>query len=1000
MTRKKTPQTFVEQHPLGFKLRHTLQGHEDTLTRIAWSPHGRIIASASVDNTVRLWDTETGQLLGTLTGHIGPVHDVVWSPNGKELASGSGDGTIIIWDFLSGEKKRTLSLKRIRDEIRCVSWSPNGQVIASGHLNGEIQLWDMESTGPKKTLKGHTSLVSSVSWSPDSRWLASGSRGGTVGLWNPLEGKLRLKFCEQSNEIFSSYFYTSWSYDGQTLASVSSDGIIRLWDVNSGRLIRVLQGHSARVFCVAFSSDDLLLASKSGDNTVRLWRCDTWETIAVLEEPSQFSAFGGSLAFHPNGQVLATLGENDTIIRIWDLDLSVFYTKASVTHSVHYTNAKAVLVGESGTGKTCLAHALMGEPFKPQESTHGMKIWNFHSETIQRDDGEITHEIMLWDLAGQVDYQVVHQLFLDETVLGIVLFDPTHPENPFGGVGHWDKAIMRVAGEGCPKLLVAGRIDRGHPTVTADDIEAFRQQHGYQRFIATSAKTKQGIEETRESIQQAIPWDKLPVTSSPELWKQIRGYLLNRRSGRYVLTTGKSLQTAFRRQYKGAKFTEADFNTVISHAQAQGLLWRFSFGDHILMKPEILNSYAAAVIRAARKHPQGLGCVIERDVLEGKIDFEDLRRLPREVERKLLYTVVELFLDRELALRSGPTNDLLVFPSKFNRKVPDIPQPPVREVVYYFTGPIEEIYATLVVRLFYSDAFELKDLWKNAAEFYDVRRRICGFELERTEEGEGVISTFFDNKTSLESKVLFSRFIHDHLNRRALPTSVRRERIYRCGNCGEEVKDRRAITVRLERGLKTIPCLYCDVLIELAGVLETEFGKPELLQRVRTLEEDVAAKKGQTIGVTVVAAKETVGEYDVFLAHNSADKPQVEIIGQALKGRGLNPWLDTEQIPPGRWFQDVIQQAIRQVKSAAVVIGQQGLGRWQIMELRAFIAQCVERRIPVIPVLLPGVTEIPAELVFLNELNWVKFSNYIEDTAALDNLQWGITGKHPKTRQE
>ncbi len=94
-----------------------------------------------------------------------------------------------------------------------------------------------------------------------------------------------------------------------------------------------------------------------------------------------------------------------------------------------------------------------------------MKIRNFHSETVRRDEGgRITRETMLWDLAGQVDYQVVHQLFLDETVLGLVMFDPTHPENPFGGVGHWEKALTRVAGEDCPRLLVAGRVDCGHPT--------------------------------------------------------------------------------------------------------------------------------------------------------------------------------------------------------------------------------------------------------------------------------------------------------------------------------------------------------------------------------------------------------------------------------------------------------------------------------------------------------------------------------------------------------
>jgi len=135
--------------------------------------------------------------------------------------------------------------------------------------------------------------------------------------------------------------------------------------------------------------------------------------------------------------------------------------------------------------------------------------------------------------------------------------------------------------------------------------------------------------------------------------------------------------------------------------------------------------------------------------------------------------------------------------------------------------------------------------------------------------------------------------------------------------------------------------------------------------------------------------------FDVFLAHNSQDKPQVKVIASELKQRGLNPWIDEEQIPPGRWFQDVIQQAIPHVKSAAIFIGLRGLGKWQTVELRTFISQCVEVNMPVIPVLLPGVDKIPPNLPFLKELNWVSFTNGINEIEALDNLEWGITGCKP-----
>ncbi|WP_017318120.1 GUN4 domain-containing protein [Mastigocladopsis repens] len=137
-------------------------------------------------------------------------------------------------------------------------------------------------------------------------------------------------------------------------------------------------------------------------------------------------------------------------------------------------------------------------------------------------------------------------------------------------------------------------------------------------------------------------------------------------------------------------------------------------------------------------------------------------------------------------------------------------------------------------------------------------------------------------------------------------------------------------------------------------------------------------------------------QFDVFLAHNSQDKPLVRAIANELKRRGLNPWLDEEQIPPGRSFQDEIQQAIPLSKSAAIFLGLQGLGKWQIMELRSLTTRCVENGISVIPALLPGVSEFPQDLLFLKEFKWVSFSDGIDDENALYDLEWGITGKKPE----
>ena len=135
-------------------------------------------------------------------------------------------------------------------------------------------------------------------------------------------------------------------------------------------------------------------------------------------------------------------------------------------------------------------------------------------------------------------------------------------------------------------------------------------------------------------------------------------------------------------------------------------------------------------------------------------------------------------------------------------------------------------------------------------------------------------------------------------------------------------------------------------------------------------------------------------QFDVFLAHSSKDKPLIRKIYLQLKERGIRPWLDEEEIAPGSSFQDEIQQAIGLVKTAAIFIGHEGLGQWQELELKTLISQCIARKIPVIPVLLPGVTKIPERLPFLMEFHAVSF-NGENDFRAFGQLEWGITQIKP-----
>ena len=138
-------------------------------------------------------------------------------------------------------------------------------------------------------------------------------------------------------------------------------------------------------------------------------------------------------------------------------------------------------------------------------------------------------------------------------------------------------------------------------------------------------------------------------------------------------------------------------------------------------------------------------------------------------------------------------------------------------------------------------------------------------------------------------------------------------------------------------------------------------------------------------------AKRQAGRFDVFLCHNSADKAAVKALGQALKERGILPWLDEWELPPGQAWQALLERQIQSIGSAAVCIGPAGISPWHQQEMRGFISEFVDRHVPVIPVLLPGAPAKPELPLFLKQFTWVDFRR--ADPDPYRQLVWGITGR-------
>jgi hypothetical protein len=134
--------------------------------------------------------------------------------------------------------------------------------------------------------------------------------------------------------------------------------------------------------------------------------------------------------------------------------------------------------------------------------------------------------------------------------------------------------------------------------------------------------------------------------------------------------------------------------------------------------------------------------------------------------------------------------------------------------------------------------------------------------------------------------------------------------------------------------------------------------------------------------------------FDVFLSHNSKNKPAVRELAEALRGRGLKVWLDEWELVPGRPWQEALEEVIETTGSSAVLVGRDGIGPWQDAEMRGCLSEFVDRSLPVIPVLLPGAPDIPRLPLFLKRFTWVDLRGGLTEEG-LDRLQWGVTGKRP-----
>ncbi|PZW24654.1 WD40 repeat protein [Thermosporothrix hazakensis] len=265
----------------------TYQKHTSRVLALCWSPDGRFVASADDEGTVHVWEAASGELVYIYKGHTyRSLHAVVWSPDGARIASAGVDQQVHIWDPM--EQKTLFKYQRHTDTVEAVAWSPDGTRLASAGKDQQLHVWQPEgqktqsrswfglisslwhSSSPQQQAFEHAGPIQALAWSPDGKQVvtATGSNERRVSIWHlASRTRTRLEIIPQSTKNA-----VAWSPDGALLAVGGNDRLVQLWKPSGDHCTFTYPGHQGNIHAVAWSPDGTRIASAGVDRSVQIWK--------------------------------------------------------------------------------------------------------------------------------------------------------------------------------------------------------------------------------------------------------------------------------------------------------------------------------------------------------------------------------------------------------------------------------------------------------------------------------------------------------------------------------------------------------------------------------------------------------------------------------------------------------------------------------------------------------------------------------------------------------